>query len=311
MTPPPHKKVLLTGANGFIGSRIGAALASAGHRLICVKRKNSDLRRWTAWTDQTIWVDLETDSWRSQIIAARPEAVVHCAWAGTTEGGRNDWTIQTRNLDFFSEVLQTVAGLPIRRIIGLGSQAEYGTIHGRINEQAQPRPLTAYGAAKAAAATFLDTFARQNKLSHAWLRLFSVYGPGEGHQWLIPSLINQFLEGQPPQLTECEQRYDYLHVDDLTRGALAALAQPEHQGVFNLSSNTSVPLRTIVQLVRDLSGSRVVPEYGALPYRPGQSMHLEGDSSKFFKAFSFVPLIAMEEGIRDYVRQMQEERVAK
>jgi nucleoside-diphosphate-sugar epimerase len=303
MTRPSDAKVLLTGASGFIGSHVGAALANAGYQLICLKRHASDLRRCAAYADQATWIEAGSDGWRDQVIAARPQAVVHCAWSGTTAKERNDWALQARNFDTLAELLQTAADLPLQRFIALGSQAEYGPIRGRVTELQPLRPNTAYGATKVAAAVLLETFAGQRDLSYAWLRLFSIYGPGEGDQWFIPSLVKQFRAGLAPQLTGCEQRYDYLHVQDLAAGIVAALRQTEGIGAFNLTSNASEPLRNVVSLVQRFSGAKVVPQFGALPYRPNQSMHLEGDSTKFYQAFSFAPRITLEEGIRDYVEQ--------
>lgn len=296
-------KVLLTGASGFIGSHVGATLADAGHQLICLKRRTSNLRRCAAFRDRAVWVDADAAGWKEQIISQRPQAVIHCSWSGVMAAERNDWKLQTQNLDLFSDLLLIAEAVKPIRFIALGSQAEYGPISGRVSEQHPLAPNTAYAAAKLSCLTFLETCARQNQISHAWLRLFSVYGPGEGGQWFIPGLIRQFREGKAPQLTGCEQRYDYLHVRDLAAGILAALRQPEAVGVFNLGSNTSVPLKTVVQLVRQFSGSKAEPLFGALPYRPQQSMHIEGDSSKFNRAFAFAPRISLEEGLRDYVNQ--------
>lgn len=298
-------KVLLTGASGFIGSHVGAALSSAGHQLICLKRRTSDLRRCEAFRDRAVWVDADAAGWREQIISQRPQSVIHCSWSGVTAAERNDWKLQAQNLNIFSDLLAIAEAVKPIRFIALGSQAEYGAIFGRISEQHPLAPDTAYAAAKLSCLNFLETFARQNHCSHAWLRLFSVYGPGEGGQWFIPNLIKQFREGQAPQLTGCEQRYDYLHVRDLAVGILAALRQPEAVGVFNCGSNTSVPLKTIVQLVRRFTGSKAEPQFGALPYRPQQSMHIEGDSSKFNQSFTFAPQISLEEGLREYVNRPQ------
>ncbi len=303
MRSPHDVKVLLTGASGFIGSHVGAALTGAGYHLICLKRETSDLRRCAAYAREVDWIVIGSEGWRDRIIAAQPQAVAHCAWSGTTARDRDDWALQARNLVFFAELLQTVGDLSLQRFIALGSQAEYGVVHGRINELHPLRPVSAYGAAKVAAAAFLATFAGQRNLSYAWLRLFSVYGPGEGDQWFIPGLVKQFLEDRAPRLTGCEQRYDYLHVQDLAEGILAALRQPDGVGVFNLGSNTSTPLKTIVRLVQRFIAKGVEPEFGALPYRANQSMHLEGDSSKFYETFSFAPRIALAEGISEYMRQ--------
>ncbi len=294
-------KILLTGATGFIGSNVGAALAGVGHQLICLKRSTSSLRRCQEYERDVVWLDSDLPGWQSKVTSLQPEAIVHCGWAGVTSAERDDWVVQAKNVDVFVDLLKIAADSGTNRFIALGSQAEYGTFNGRIDESFPTRPNSAYGAAKLACLTFLETFARQSNVSYAWLRIFSVYGPGEGGQWLIPSLVRQFQEGKAPKLTGCEQRYDYLHVSDLAEAILAALGKIECSGIYNVGSNSSVPLREVVEKVQQFTGSSVPAVFGALPYRPNQSMHMEGDSSRFYRAFGFAPRIPLNEGFRQLV----------
>ena len=215
-----------------------------------------------------------------------------------TAAGRDDWKLQSTNLKLFADLLHIAGNASLKHFVALGSQAEYGFINGRVDETHPCRPDTAYGATKLAALALLEGCARQKKTAYAWLRLFSVYGPGEGEAWFIPNLIRRMKLGQSPQLSGCEQRYDYLHVHDLAAALLAVLRHPETSGVFNLSSNASLPLKEVVQLVKEYTGCRAEPELGALPYRLGQSMHMEGDSTRFYRTFAFQPKITLAEGLR-------------
>lgn len=296
-------KIFVTGGTGFVGSHICRALIQAGHSIICLKRKTSSLDRCMDFRERMQWVDHDSANWAQVVIASKPRALVHCAWAGVTVAERDDWKIQGENIAFLLELMRIAEAVGAKQFIAFGSQAEYGLIQGRVNEEHPCHPTTAYGIAKLACLTLLDGFARQRQMSYAWLRLFSIYGPGEGAQWFIPGLIRQMKLGQSPRLTGCEQRYDYLHVYDLALAVLAVLRQPEKSGVFNLSSNTSLPLKQVVELIREYASSRVAPVFGALPYRPGQSMHLEGDSTRFNEAFAFKPQITIVEGLRKLVEE--------
>ncbi|HEY4415414.1 MAG TPA: NAD(P)-dependent oxidoreductase [Verrucomicrobiae bacterium] len=294
-------KILVTGGTGFIGSHIIRAVVSAGHTVVALRREKSNLSRCSDFQNQVTWVNHDAPGWAPSVIAEKPDVILHAAWAGVTAAERMDWKLQATNLDLFIELLQIAEEVQLKQFIVLGSQAEYGSINGRVNEDYPCRPETAYGAIKLACLTLLESFARQKKMTYVWLRLFSVYGPGEGEQWFISSLIRQLKLGQSPQLSGCEQRYDYLHVHDLAAGILAVLRAPEQSGVFNLSSNTSLPLKQIVQLIQKYTGCRAEPTFGALAYRAGQSMHLEGDSSCFNKTFAFTPQINIMDGLRQLV----------
>jgi nucleoside-diphosphate-sugar epimerase len=290
--------IFVTGGTGFIGSHVCRTLIQAGHSVICLKRKTSKLDRCRDFRERVQWVDHGSTEWTQVVIASKPGVLIHCAWAGVTAAERDDWKIQGDNIAFFLELMRAAEAAGAKQFIALGSQAEYGFIQGRVNEEHPCRPATAYGIAKLACLALLEGFVRQRQMSHAWLRLFSIYGPGEGSQWFIPSLVRQMKAGDAPQLTGCEQRYDYLHVHDLASAILAVVQQPGKSGVFNLGSNTSLPLKQVVQLVKKYAGCRVEPVFGALPYRPGQSLHLEGDSTRFHETFAFTPQVAIDEGLR-------------
>jgi len=289
-------KIFLTGATGFIGSYIGSALSEAGHELLCLRRKTSDLRRCSAYAEKVSWTDSD-----SEWAAWRPQAIVHAAWSGVTAAERDDDKLQAANVDFFSRLLRTSAAAGTKRFVALGSAAEYGRINGRVSEEHPCQPVCAYGKAKLACLNLLEDFAAKDNLVYAWLRLFSTYGPGQGEAWFMPGLLKQLRAGQAPRLTLCEQRYDYLHVEDIAAGVAAVLDGPETSGVFNLGSNTSVPLKEIARRLQQLSGSREEPVFGALAYRPDQSMRLEGDSTKFYATFGFAPRFTLEQGLRDFV----------
>jgi nucleoside-diphosphate-sugar epimerase len=291
-------KIFLTGATGFVGGYIGRAVVEAGLPLVCLKRKTSDLSRCAAFSGKATWLDRDSD-WMGAVIAQQPQALIHAAWTGVAAAKRDDEKAQADNSRFFSELLEVTRAAGVQRFIGLGSAAEYGQINGRVDENYPCNPTNAYGRAKLACLRMLEDFANRHAVSYAWLRLFSTYGPGEGEQWFIPGVLRQMRAGQAPRLTACEQRYDYLHARDVAAGVLAAARKTDASGVFNLGSNASVPLKQIVRMLQKFCGSAVEPEFGALPYRPNQSMRMEGDSWRFYATFGFAPRITLEQGLRE------------
>ncbi len=299
-------KIFVTGGTGFIGSHLVRALVADGHEVLALRREKSSLARCEDFEKQVAWVNQDAPDWLQSVIAAKPLVIIHAAWAGVTAAERADWRLQSTNLTLFADLLHIAGSVSLKHFIALGSQAEYGFINARVDETHPCRPDTAYGATKLAALALLEGFARQKKLPYVWLRLFSVYGPGEGESWFIPTLIRQMKLGQSPQLSGCDQRYDYLHVHDLATGLQAVLRHPEVSGVFNLSSNASLSLKQVVQLVKEYAGCRVEPAFGALPYRTGQSMHMEGDSTRFNRAFAFQPQISLADGLRQLVEEARQ-----
>ena len=296
-------KILVTGGTGFLGSHIVRALVSAGHEVIALRREKSSLDRCTDFAKQVIWLNHNAPDWIQQAIAEKPMAIIHSAWAGVTAAERADWKFQATNLALFTDLLQIADNVNLQHFIALGSQAEYGPINGRVDENHPCRPETAYGATKLACLALLEGFARQKGLAYVWLRLFSLYGPGEGEQWLIPSLIRQMKLGQSPQLSGCEQRYDYLHVHDLAAASAGGVApagkkrsvQPEFQ-CFTAFETSGATNQEPHRLPRRACIWRIT-----LPFRPAHA--LEGDSTRFNQGFAFQPQITIIEGLHKLIAE--------
>ena len=122
-------------------------------------------------------------------------------------------------------LIEAAARYGASKFVGLGSQAEYGALEGRITETALPRPTTLYGASKLATYVLTSQLASQLEIEFAWMRVFSAYGPDDNPHWLIPSTIEQMLRGERPQLTAGRQYWDFLFIDDLAKAILEVARQ--------------------------------------------------------------------------------------
>ena len=162
-----------------------------------------------------------------------------------------------------------------------------------------------YGAAKLAANHLAAQRCREASVAFAWLRLFSVYGPGDNANWLIPSTAASLVCGKAPQCTAGTQKWDYLHVDDVAQAILAAATTDAATGVFNLSSGNPAAVRTIVETIRDIAAPGLPLSFGAIPFGPDQIMHLEGDNRRLRAATGWSPRIALAEGLRQVVDELR------
>ena len=227
----------------------------------------------------------------------QPKVFIHCAWRGVLGGVRNEAYQISENVPLTIKAVELAHASGCRQWIGLGSQAEYGNLNRRLDESAPTTPTTAYGRAKLAAGIAALGLAETLGLRGAWLRVFSTYGPGDAPQWLIQHVVREFLAGRTPQLTRCEQLWDYLYVADAAR-AIVSVANGETTGVFNLGSGRAVVLKELIETIRKIIGSTVEPDYGAVPYRPDQVMHLEADIGKLQAATGWFPTTSFEAGLR-------------
>ncbi len=293
---------ILTGASGFIGSAVLAELLRRNARTLVLLRAESDRSRLAQLPAENTFLfsKLDEPELAEKLRAHQPDVFIHCAWRGVGGQERNAEFQLTENvpLNHTSVELATTTGC--RQWIGLGSQAEYGNANRILDESAPTLPTTQYGRAKLAAGREALALCSSTGIAGAWFRVFSTYGPGDHPHWMIPQVIREFLQGHAPQVTRCEQLWDYLFVADAAC-AIADVADGKISGIFNLGSGQARPLKQIIETIRAELHSPVVPAYGAIPYRPDQVMHLQADIKKLTTATGWMPEVSLEEGIRQTV----------
>jgi nucleoside-diphosphate-sugar epimerase len=291
--------VLLTGATGFIGAAVRQELLRRNVRPLVLLRPGSDPSRLGAFDPQLSFTCASFDA--PELIARlaphRPDALIHCAWRGVGGADRNAAFQLEENLPLTLATVRLAAATGCRHWVGLGSQAEYGNPNQIVTEDAPARPTTAYGEAKLAAGREALALCARLGLSGTWLRVFSTYGPGDHPRWFIPHVIREFLHDRAPQVTRCEQRWDYLYVDDAAR-AIVQVARSRSPGVYNLGSGEAPVLRDTLELIRRECGATVSPAYGAVPYRDDQVFHLQADLRKLTSLIGWTPSVSLDDGIR-------------
>ena len=297
-TAPPANRILLTGGTGFIGARVLRRLLGQGREVAVLLRKSGDTRRIADLLGQChrIAGDLSELAASSDAIAAfQPEAVLHLGWGGVKASDR-DSEVQLLNVSAALDLYRITAQAGCTHFVGLGSQAEYGLLAGRIREDAATHPTTLYGTAKLATGQLLQRASQVSGRTCVWLRLFAAYGPDDNRDWLVPYLIRQLLDARKPSLTPAEQVWDYLHVDDAANAVIAAM-QSGVCGTFNLGSGQGRPLRDIVTLVRDAIDPALPLGFGEVAYRSDQVMHLESDITALCAATGWAPSVRLDDGI--------------
>ena len=298
-------RILVTGAGGFVGAAVAKAALAAGHEVVAVVRNDKARLASVANRLSLHRVDLSDGSAVEALLgSAAPDIVIHSAWEGVG-GALRSGGIQLDNIRIAFALAEAAIAAGARKFVGIGSQAEYGRYDRKIVESDLPQPTMLYGAAKLAACHLVAQRCREAKVAFAWLRLFSVYGPGDTANWLIPSTAAALVRGKAPRLTAGIQKWDYLHIDDVAQGVLAAATADEATGVFNLSSGDPVAVRTIVESIRDLAAPGLDLTFGDIPFGPDQIVHLDGDNSRLRAVTGWCPRVPLETGLRQVVDELR------
>ena len=301
-------RIFLTGATGFLGSKILRRLLCDGHTAAALVRPESDRRRIKDCLERTMVLDgrmEEVDRWRGALEDFQPQVIIHAAWAGVANTDRNH-PRQAENVVAATRLAALSAELETDGFVGLGSQSEYGVVNGPVDETAPTHPTTLYGTSKLAAHQLCAAICAQSGIRYSWVRIFSTYGPGDNHGWLFPSVLSAFRNGERPSLTRCEQKWDYLYGDDAASAIVAVAVTDKAGGVFNLGSGQAPPLKETVELLRDIAAPGAALGFGELPFRKDQVMHLQADVTRLTKTTGWTPHWSLREGLAETVRDFHE-----
>jgi len=296
-------RMFLTGGTGFIGAETLRLGLEAGHEMLVHVRSNSDEQRLAPFAGQFERLDLDLNDGPELTVVLtryRPEVVLHLAWSGVANHARFDRRQFAENIAPACSLVEAAAVAGASGFIAMGSQGEYGA-SSTMREDSLPEPTSLYGAAKLATLYLTRQLAAQAGMRHAWLRLFSTYGPGDNDGWLIPMLITEMLAGRRPRTTLGTQTWDWLHVEDVARAVLAVATTPTASGVFNLGSGRAERVRDVIERVRDLAAPGMDLVFGEIPFRPDQVMHMEADISRLRAATGWQPRISLDKGLEGTV----------
>jgi nucleoside-diphosphate-sugar epimerase len=250
------KRVLVTGATGFVGRHCPPALVARGYEVHAVVRHLPDEQAPDVrWHQADLSDEAQT---RALIERVRPTHLLHLAWYAVPG---QYWT-STENLRWVRASLtlfEAFAASGGRRVVAAGTCAEYDWRYGYCVERVTPlAPTTVYGTCKHALQRILAAYADQANLSAAWGRLFFLYGPHEHESRLVASVIRAILRNESAHCSHGRQVRDFLYTLDAA-DAFAALLDSNVKGALNIASGRAVSLREVVgEIATQLSAAHLV-----------------------------------------------------
>lgn len=289
-------RLLLTGANGFVGRHVLTALPG-DLELHCVSRNRVD-------AGNAVWhrSDLRDSKAIADLIRdVRPTHLAHLAW--NTEHGQF-WhaadNIAWR--DAGMAMIDAFAEHGGQRLVIAGTGAEYAAdAASPINEfSAALSPTTLYGQAKRQLFLAAGEIAAARSISFAWPRIFNAYGSGEPGGRLVPSIINAILRGEPARCSSGVQERDFVDTRDLG-GALAQLIFSSVEGPINLGSGQHATIGGIARLIGSLMGCPELIALGALPDREGEPVVQIPDLKRMGDELKYQPKINHKRGLQDAI----------
>lgn len=298
------KRVLVTGASGFIGAHLTRRLVDLGavvHGLTSVVSSVYPTRLVPLRDRITLHEGSLADRGALESIAAtvKPDYVFHLG-AYTHVGKswqRVDECVQV-NVQGTVNLLMALAPHGYTRFVNTGTSEIYGDIAAPFREDNQPHPISPYSVSKYAAEEYCRLFAEAYGWPIVRVRPFNAYGPAQSPDRVIPEIITRALRGEQLRMTQGRQTREFNYVEDLADGFVQLATTPGIDGeLFNLGCGVDVSMRDLATKILDLMGNPVKAEFGAYPDRPTEIWEMRCDATKARERIGYAPKTSLDDGL--------------
>lgn len=267
------RRALVTGATGYLGSRLTCRLVAEGWDVHVLNRPGSSLGLLSACMGSVHGhiYDGSLASIQSAVAAARPEVVFHLGSLFLVDHVPADVdALLASNIQFPVHLLQSMSDHGVRQLVNTGTSWQH-------YEDEAYRPVNLYAATKQAFEDLLAFFVDTGRLQAITLCLYDTYGDGDPRRKVVPLLWRTALSGEPLSMSPGEQLIDLVHVDDVLEAYLVAASRveslaPQTRERFGVGSGSPVSLRELASTFERATGLSLRIEWGGRPYRAREVM---------------------------------------
>jgi nucleoside-diphosphate-sugar epimerase len=311
------KRMVVTGAAGFIGSHVCEALVARGHEVVgvdCftdyydVAQKRANI---AALTRNPRFHLLESSL--NDIDLAHTlkdaEVVFHlAAQAGVRKSWGSDFEHYIEhNIRATQRLCEAMKGTGIRLVYSSSSSVYGETEQLPMREDHPTRPRSPYGVTKLAGETLCLLYGANHGLPVACLRYFTVYGPRQRPDMAFHRFIKAAIAGDPVDVYGTgQQTRDFTFISDAVAANLAAAAYAGNATVFNIGGGSRASLNTVIDLIGRVTGRTLDVRYREP--QPGDVTHTYADISLAARELGYAPAVGLEEGIRREVEWLDAQR---
>jgi nucleoside-diphosphate-sugar epimerase len=266
-------KVLISGANGFVGANLVRSMLSDGNELVALIRPNSQPWRLLEIKDKItiVYGDITNRESISKILSENnPDGIINTAIYGGYHYQNDEDLIYKTNLDGTRILLEESIKTGFEWFINTGSSSEYGEKGSLMRESDIAAPIDSYGISKLAGSLYCQARARKLSLPIFTLRLFSIYGYMEEPNRLIPHLIVSKLKGETAQLTSPNFVRDFTFIEDVCNAYHQTIVQRNalpHGEIFNIGTGISSKISDIVDTLSTIFANKFSVNYN---YKQGR-----------------------------------------
>jgi len=276
------KKVLVTGATGFVGHHVVRELLKKDCRIIA-SSANEEKARQKDWFDRVAYVPFDIASINDSVdyyeLFHRPDLVIHLAWEGLPNY-KSLFHLQD-NLPRHLQFLSNLVANGLTDLTVTGTCLEYGMQEGALREDMQPHPSNPYAIAKNELRKALGMLQQQHLFSLKWVRLFYMYGKGQNPNSLLSQLDKALANGDEVfNMSKGDQTRDYLPVESVAAYIVKIALQNKVTGIVNCCSGEPLSVIDLVRNYLQKNNKSISLNAGYYPYPDYEPLHFWGDNSK-------------------------------
>ena len=298
------KKILVTGATGFIGKNLVESLKEKFEIYALIldeKEKNVipqiDYILWKTFFDRENEIKTLDGKKLGKI-----DTVIHLASYGVNPKDNDIDKMIESNINLTKDLISNLERVSCKNIIFTGSGFEYGD-KGKVKlkEDMELNPFSLYGATKVSAFLIGKKLCESLGINYINLRLFNIFGEYEGSNRLIPQIINNYLEGKELNFTAGNQVRDYLYIKDIIEVYEMILEKNIYNNeTYNVCSSEEVTIKEFITKVADTIGiNKDSLNFGTIPSRKEEALYIVGDNSKLKRDFNWKRKYSYEFGIKN------------
>ena len=298
-----NKKVFITGANGFIGANLTKFLVSKSYHVSVLVRKKSNL-----WRLNKIINDIKIyksditnkNELKKIIIKINPDYIIHLASYGNSSDENDLRKIINVDVLGLINLLDALDKISYKKLIICGSSSEYGFKNKPMSETDYLNPNSYYSAAKGAATLLAQSCALKKNKPIVILRPFSVYGPLEEINRLIPTIIRKAIKNEKIFVTKEVVKRDFVFIDDTINAFYKTMTTKINNGeIINIGTGKQYSNMEIVKIIEKIL--KVKLKLGVFQKRSWDTNNWISDNSKAKKLLKWNPKYSIKQGLKNTI----------
>lgn len=304
------RKVILTGADGFIGRNLANELLKDDYLIYAVVRDIEKARCLMKNTERVIYISCEMKKYENLLQYSElreVEQILHFAWSGVSDTNKQGYVDQLENVKASCDLMHIGIKLGIKKFLFAGSLMEFEHKKAFESGYYKVSERNIYHVAKNTARNMLQIIANNHGINFQLITISNVYGVGEKSSRLINTAIRNMLKGQKMSFTLAEQNYDFIYIEDAVRAIKLVAEVGKSNKNYYIGNKEQRPLKNFLYELRDTVAPTVELGIGELPYKGVSLEYNEFDTNGLYDDFHFNIIYDFREGIKKTAEWIKKE----